>query len=136
MPGATVRYKPIFHVRVAHAGAAWPIAGLLDSGSDDTVFPRSLADKLGISLNGLPIGSATSAGGKPVEYVVAAVTMAIHDGTQGCQWNALVGFRLDHAKALPLFGQAGFLQFFNADFRGDAHEVILTPNTSFSGTLV
>lgn len=136
MPGATVRYKPVFHIRIEHAGVTWPIAGLLDSGADDTVFPRSLANKLGISLSGLPVGSATSAGSKPVEYAVAAVTLGLHDGTQGCQWNALVGFRLDDVKALPLFGQAGFLQFFDADLRGDAHEAILTPNSSFAGTRV
>lgn len=43
--------------------------------------------------------------------------------------------RLDRKKTLPLLGQAGFLQFFTAEFRGDTHEVILTPNASFSGVV-
>jgi len=30
---------------------------------------------------------------------------------------------------------AGFLQFFNADFRGDDCDVILTPNKAFSGNV-
>jgi hypothetical protein len=32
-----------------------------------------------------------------------------------------------------LLGYAGFLQFFDADFRGADREVILTPNRSFPG---
>ena len=135
MPGATARYKPMLHIRVEHDGEAWPVQGLLDTGSDDTVFPRSLAERLRISLDGLPVTSATSAGGRPIQYAVASVTLAIHDGTQSCRWNALVGFRLDSVKSLPLFGQLVFLQFFTAEFLGDSHEVILTPNGSFPGTV-
>ena len=131
--GAMVRYKPILHVRVEHAGVTWPVAGLLDTGADDSVFPRSLAEKLEIPLDGLPVCSATSAGGKSVEYAVAPVTLAAHDGIQRCEWSTLVGFRLDRVKAFPLFGQIGFLQFFTAEFSGDACEVMLTPNSTFPG---
>jgi hypothetical protein len=35
-----------------------------------------------------------------------------------------------------VLGFGGFLQFFDADFRGDDHEVILIPNSSFPGTQV
>lgn len=38
-------------------------------------------------------------------------------------------------RSLPLLGHAGFLQFFTAEFRGDTHEVLLTPNDTFPGTL-
>jgi hypothetical protein len=35
-----------------------------------------------------------------------------------------------------LLGQAGFLEFFDADFRGADHEVVLIPNARFPGTQV
>jgi hypothetical protein len=48
------------------------------------------------------------------------------------QWNAVVAF-VPVALRNPLLGQAGFLQFFNADFRGADREVLLTTNPSFPG---
>jgi hypothetical protein len=35
-----------------------------------------------------------------------------------------------------LLGHAGFLQFFDAEFRGADQEVVLTPNSSFPGQRV
>jgi hypothetical protein len=48
------------------------------------------------------------------------------------EWTAIVGFApvvFRHA----LLGHAGFLQYFNAEFRGHDREVILTTNPSFPG---
>jgi hypothetical protein len=33
------------------------------------------------------------------------------------------------------FPYTGFLQYFNTEFRGDDHDVILTPNKAFSGSV-
>jgi hypothetical protein len=35
-----------------------------------------------------------------------------------------------------LLGHAGFLQYFDAEFRGADREVILAPNGSFAGTRI
>lgn len=60
------------------------------------------------------------------------VQLRICDGIETFEWPATVGFvaaRLHYA----LLGQAGFLQFFSADFDGEAHIVTLTPKPSFPG---
>jgi hypothetical protein len=35
-----------------------------------------------------------------------------------------------------LLGQGGFLEYFDAEFRGADHEVVLIPNSAFPGTRV
>jgi hypothetical protein len=60
------------------------------------------------------------------------VQLMITDGVETFEWTATVAFvsaRLHYA----LLGQAGFLQFFSAEFDGEAHVVTLTPKPSFPG---
>ncbi len=47
----------------------------------------------------------------------------------------MVGFAATRLR-YNLLGHGGFLEFFDAEFRGAAHEVILIPNASFPGTQV
>ena len=49
------------------------------------------------------------------------------------QWTAVVGFVDGATLPRPLLGHAGFLQFFDAEFRGADLEVLLIPNRSFPG---
>ena len=132
--GISYRHKPLVWVRLFFGEVAQSVQALLDTGSDDTVFPGPLAARLGISLDGLPTASAAGVGGQPVPFALEKVRLSIHDGVSGCEWEAMVGFRLDQVNALPLLGQAGCLQFFTSEFRGDTHEVILAPNSTFPGT--
>ena len=61
--GATVRYRPIVSVRVFGSLGSRLYDGCLDCASDDTIFPLSLARKLGIDLSGAPHGEAHPVGG-------------------------------------------------------------------------
>jgi hypothetical protein len=56
--GAMVRYRPIFTVGVSGTLGARLIDACVDCGCDDTIFPLSLARKLGIDLTGAPQGEA------------------------------------------------------------------------------
>jgi len=72
---------------------------------------------------------------QPVVCRYADVLLRISDGIETLEWPATVAFvaaRLHYA----LLGQAGFLQFFSADFDGDAGFVTLTPKPSFPGRRV
>jgi hypothetical protein len=63
------------------------------------------------------------------------VQLRITDGSQEVyEWPAIVGFTTTRLR-YPLFGFAGFLQYFNAEFRGDVGEVLVTPNASFPGNV-
>jgi hypothetical protein len=83
----------------------------------------SQAEQRSISLAGRP---------QPVLCRYFGVHLRISDGIETLEWPATVGFvaaRLHYA----LLGQAGFLQFFSADFDGEAQTVTLTPKPSFPG---
>ena len=107
--------------------------GLLDTGADDTIFPEDDANKLGIDLSNAPSGSASGVGMGPYWVRYAKVTFRITDGQEQREWEGWVGFTSARLHR-PLLGHAGFLQFFDATFRGDAEIVELTPNSSYAGT--
>jgi hypothetical protein len=107
--------------------------GLLDTGADDTVFDESLAMHIGIDLTNAPTGQAAGVGGSPVTLRYAQVTLRVSDGKEHRSWQAWVGFA-PAGFGRPLLGYAGFLQFFDAHFRGRREEVELTVNDLYPGT--
>jgi len=56
--GAVVRYRPIVPVGVFGAFGLRFIDGCVDCGSDDSIFPLSLARKLRLDLTGAPQGES------------------------------------------------------------------------------
>jgi hypothetical protein len=107
---------------------------LLDTGADDTIFEDWHAGRIGVDLRSAPtLQVALTARPQPVRCQFARKMLRITDGLRETyEWSAVVGFvpvRL-HYNAI---GHAGFLQFFDANFRGDDHEVILTPKPTFPG---
>ena len=131
--GGHVRHRPV--VAVMLTGTATPQLrdGLLDTGADDTVFSDAVAAALGVDLSQGEQRSISLAGRpQPLLCRYAAVQLRISDGVETFEWPATVGFvaaRLQYA----LLGQAGFLQFFSADFDGEAQFVTLTPKSRFPG---
>ena len=107
--GAKVRYRPVIGARLFGPLGSRPYDGCLDSASDDTIFPRSLARSLGIDLTGTPQGEARPVGGIVILYLYARVTLRVTDGWEQCEWEATVGFA-DLPLRWALFGHAGFLE--------------------------
>jgi hypothetical protein len=108
--------------------------GLLDTGSDDTVFEDWGAAAIGVDLSQSPERHVGLVGrSNMVHCRYAPVQLRITDGIrETCQWTTLVGFVTTHLR-YSLLGYAGFLQFFDAEFRGTSREVVLRPNGSFPG---
>lgn len=55
------------------------------------------------------------------------------DGDETFHWSASAGFAktTEHqGDQVPILGNRGFLEFFNAEFLGGDHEVVLTPLAS------
>lgn len=125
--GRWVRPKPLIEIQVSGPAANVAEFAILDTGSDETVFPESVAMKIGIDLSGAPIG--THRGFDRAIHAVryAEVQLTLNDGFTLVTWRAWVGF----SKAPMRFGLLGFagcLQFFTATFRGDLEIVELEPN--------
>jgi hypothetical protein len=113
------------------------VDAILDTGADETVFPEDVAARIGIDLTGAEERQVDLVGRPtPVRCRYEPVALQITDGSHWTyEGKAVVAFaaaRLHYS----LLGHGGCLQFFNADFRGAAHEVILIPNSSFPGTQV
>jgi hypothetical protein len=106
--------------------------GLLDTGADDTVLPIQVAQTIGIDLSTAPVGEAIGVGGMPLSVQYAEVKLRLTDGREFREWTARVAFTATPMRR-PLLGYAGFLQFFDALFRGAREEVELTANHLFPG---
>jgi transglutaminase-like putative cysteine protease len=136
--GSLVRYRPIMSVRLTGPADTKLRDGLLDTGSDDTVFTEALAGLLGIDLLSAEERQVALAGRpQPVRCRYAPVLLRITDGiSETYEWTAVVGFAASRL-SYCLLGHAGFLQFFDANFQGDPdREVILMPKVSFPGRRV
>jgi hypothetical protein len=131
--GRWVRPRPIISVTIIGPNDSRLREGLLDTGSDDTVFPEHLAATLGIDLSSAPIGSMQTANRTRARVRYAPVRLRITAGIEQREWPAWVGFTAVPLKQ-PLLGFAGFLQFFTATFHGDREQVELAINSLYSGT--
>ena len=131
--GRWVRPRPI--VTVALLGPAGNRAhpALLDTGADDSVFPESLAARIGIDLANAPTGSVSGLGAGSVALRYAQVTLRLTDGREFREWQGWVGFTAAPL-SLSVLGFAGCLQFFGAYFHGDREEVELEANSLYPGS--
>jgi predicted aspartyl protease len=109
------------------------VTALLDTGADDTIFPEALATRIGVDLSGAPAGTGSGYGMHSGAVRYAEVTLRIADNNERREWQAWVGFTATPLRQ-PLLGYAGFLQFFDATFRGELEEVELAINGSYRGS--
>lgn len=133
LAGATFRPRPLIAVALSTDHGSKVTEALLDTGSDDCVFPEQHAAVLGLDLTNAPQRSL--AGISQTGYVVryAQVRLRLSDGVEFREWAAWVGFTnapLPH----PTLGYAGCMQYFTTAFHGDAQEVELTVNAHYPGT--
>ncbi len=131
--GSQVRYRPIISVRVS--GPTYSILrdGYLDTCSDDVVFPDVVAPRIGVDISTAPQLNVLLAGRGILPCRFAPVLLLITDGiSETYEWSAVVGF-VAVPQFKPLFGYAGFLQFFDANYRGADREVTILPNVAFPG---
>jgi hypothetical protein len=136
-PQGDVSYRlcPIVEIAVIGPKGQRFVKATVDSGSDDTIFPLALAEKLGIDLTNARRGRGTAVGGHTFEYPYSEVTLQLQEGDEKFLWPAIVGFS-DQRKKLGLLGQSGTFEFFNILFAGSSKEVVIDPNDSFLGQWV
>jgi hypothetical protein len=133
LDGTMVRYRPIVPIRIFGPKGSRLVDGCLDSGSDDTIFPISLAKTLGLDLSGSQVGAAHPVGGASVTYQFIAVSMTLSNGTESFHWQAVVGF-VDLPLRWALLGHAGFLLLFDVHLLGEQRSTVIATNALFTGT--
>jgi hypothetical protein len=108
-------------------------SGLLDTGSDETIFPDLAAIRAGIDLTNAPTEFISDLGRVGARLRYAEVMLRIAGINEMREWKAWVGFT-PVPLTRPVLGFAGFLQFFTAQFFGDREEVELAVNSLYPGT--
>jgi hypothetical protein len=132
--GSLLRPRPVLAVGITGPTRSLLLDGLLDTGSDDTVFEEWVAAAIGVDLHRAPERQVGLVGrAHLVRCRYAPVELRITAGIRETyRWTTLVGFVSTHLR-YSLLGHASCLQFFDAEFRGADHEVVLTSNSSFPG---
>ena len=125
--------RPIISVGLIGPGNSIARDAQIDSGSDETFFPTWLALYIGVDLTSAPIESFKGQGGGRMTARFACINLRITDGFEFREWPAYVGF-VSANLSRPVLGYGGFLQFFDATFRGADEAVELVVNRLYSGT--
>jgi hypothetical protein len=131
--GKAHRPRPIIGVTILGPAGVVASDGLLDTGSDDVLFPEDVAALIGIDLTNAPRGAASAFGHAVIPVRYAEATLRIADNKERREWRAWVSFA-PVVRRYALLGYAGFLQYFTATFHGDCEEVELTVNGQYPGT--
>jgi hypothetical protein len=124
-PFGSVRIQgPVAARRLKHA--------LLDTGSQDTLFPMELAEPLGIVLGGARQAIRWRGQRYWVEFHV--VELELTQDAISWRWRARAGFT-PAPLAYSLLGQRGCLELLDATFRGADQVAELETNRLFPGTV-
>jgi hypothetical protein len=136
LAGALIVPRPLLAVLFTGPAGYRLDDGLLDSGADETILDPSLAPAIGVDLTQAVDREVYLVGRGRIRCRYAQVKIRITDGIlETYEWDAIVGFA-PFPLLRNLLGFGGFLQFFDANFRGAAEEVFLFPNAAFSGRVI
>ncbi len=126
-------YRPDIEIRVVGAASTVALYGLLDTGADMVLLPQAVAEVLGVSLDRTLAGRVRGFASGAVDVLHGDVTLAVGGEKRQLHWTARVGFLAawPGGQGVVILGRTGFLEYFDVLFRGDKHEVVLTPNASF-----
>ena len=128
--GGTIRYKPIIPITITGPAGQVTRRILVDSGSDDIVFPASIGNLIGVNLIGAPQRFSQGVGGQsPIGLLFAPVILLLQDQNEIYRWRAVVGFTKAPLR-FPLFGIAGGLEHFRTtlDVRSGEIELVAQPS--------
>ena len=122
--------RPVITIRIIgpKSEARWD--ALVDSGADETLFPLSLAEVLGVELDQEFISEAADISGDRLKIQYGDVVLRIETEQDDIEWKTTVGF-VDFGSAsdeVIILGHGGCLDFFTATFDGEKAELELKPN--------
>ena len=122
--------RPVITIKIAgpKAEARWD--ALVDTGADETLLPLSLAELLGVELNQDVTSQAAGISGDKLTIQYGDIELQITDGDEKAIWRTTVGF-VDFGSTddeVIVLGHGGCLDYFIANFDGEAAELVLTPN--------
>jgi len=123
-------FRPEVPIRLHGPNGSDDFQALVDTGADNTVFPKALADALGIPLIAGTGPAAQAFGGQKIALSYADVELELIHAQGNLRWLARVYFVADEAaEPTVILGHQGFLDYFTATFRGEECALDLEPNS-------
>ena len=108
--------RPIVPVRLLGPNRRWStIDALIDTGSDITLFPERLAERLGVNLTGIAEVPLISALGTIATYRAVELTLELRRFPDTMRWQGVVGFLPRHM-TYGLLGTRGVFEFFDVQY--------------------
>jgi hypothetical protein len=122
--------RPEIPVTVAGPNGSATYLGLVDTGSDHTVFPKSIADDLGIPLQPSSGQDASAFGGHRIQLLIGEAVLGLEADEDSLTWQTPIFFHDFKAKEeeTVILGHSGFLDYFTATFDGKQGALTLIPN--------
>jgi len=124
--------RPEIPVTIVGANGQITLLGLVDTGADNTIFPKSVADHLQIPLEATEGSGASAFGGQRIELLSGEAILTLKsDDEPELAWPARVCF-FDFPSAeeeCVILGHASFLELFTATFDGENSELTLIANS-------
>jgi hypothetical protein len=131
--GEQFRFRPIVTATVIGTSDQRQTDAVLDTGSDECLFPVSFLNLIG----GKPrptSGHMITWRGTRYSLVYADIVLGLDDLANKYQWQATVAFTAAPIK-YALLGMTGCLEYFDARFRGADRVVELVANWKYPGTM-
>jgi hypothetical protein len=122
--------RPVIPVTVIGLAGSRSYFGLVDTGSDNTILPKSIGDVLGIPLRVSPGPPASVFGGGRVPLLLGEAELQLEQGNEVLRWRAMLHFHefLNADDETVILGHASFLDYFTATFDAQQGELTLTAN--------
>jgi hypothetical protein len=122
--------RPEIPVTISGPIGSATYVGLVDTGSDNTIFPRSVAELLGISVQTSSGPAASVFGGQRVQLLTGEAILKLESDGQTLIWKTAVCF-FDFAtpeEETVILGHSAFLDYFTATSDGKSGVLTLIPN--------
>jgi hypothetical protein len=129
LPGGISR--PIIAVMLEGPTGKRLLDGLVDTGSDRTLFPEREAQAVGLQLPADPDGHIRTAGGVSIPYRVSDAVFKLRASASVIRWRASIAFAESPLQIIHL-GYRGFLEYFRCTFYGPEKKIALEPQPNLT----
>jgi hypothetical protein len=122
-------FRPEVEILVHGPNGSKVLQALVDTGSDNTVFPAYVARELGIRVQSATGPAAEAFGGHQVALSYADIELELIHVEGNVRWTAQAFFLVEESdEETVIVGRDGFLEYFTATFIGDEFALELKPN--------
>lgn len=132
-----VVYRPELTVRLIGPRGEFVVSALIDTGADETVLPRSMANILGVVPDDELAGHAQGVTGQFMSIAPGEIKIEIVGADFAYRWTTLVNFAdfPNSEDECVILGHIGALEFFVIEFDGGNRAGTIRPSDRYRGAV-